>query len=748
MTSQSKRICLDKRWAILLGAGVLILLMVLLTIPSVTSAQTGVCKTVVIRFRPSSGVKPGEYPWGFNLTWDAQKQKYFGTTVGSAGGGQTVTATVGYGTKGVSISAESGKCGYTFSGEAKGNNLYEGDWRGSSGCAYGTFQAELQGCSSDGTSSGPSSDGKPPVAGTFGVGHGCSYNEPSISPGQLRCAATTTNAPANAKIEYTWKLDGTQVGDKTNTFTRADKDIAPGSHTLIVVAKDTTNNKEVSSSYSFTKAGADPYVSVQCALRSGDDRAVACYADPKNVTDSTTLTYEWTWGGAQQSEKGRTLDKTQLADGVYNVTVRARDNKTGKYTTPAFTSITVGKPVGIDIESIAAGITSALTGTPLPNPPDPVAAAAAAAAISVLLGAGALANAFTSGRGAGARTMASGARTQTVPVTDSQQPLPTDVKPTKPTDLPEQSEAETEAGGKKSGKPSTIKEIPVPSVVSELIDGALADTKTSGKDKPPIKPDTATAKPTTVPEQKPQLTPEEIADRRQQADRTRQEGMREYGTATADAERQGRREQISGGLVGFADTAVDFLSNLTGATGKTIKTAYTTTKNILGGMSEAYAEDRSITMGGLKGAANALVDYGASRAGSKLTYQPMKNPLDPWSQDKRLAERGMRQVVWVEKPVNWGNLPVAPGVKVPTLQVTSDRLSDVVKQRAGARELQVIKAFRAEFSLPANQRIVQDRIINASASTAQSKLRNDLIRDPIKMELGLKEGTPYWRSKK
>lgn len=714
MANESTRTFSIERWVILLSVGVLILLMLLLTVPHVTLAQTGACKTVVIRFRPSSGVKPGEYPWGFNLTWDAQKQKYFGATVGSAGGGQTVTATVGYGTKGVSISAESGKCSYTFSGEAKGNNLYEGDWRGSSGCAYGTFQAELQGCSSDGTLSGSSSDGKPPVAGTLGVGHSCSYNEPSISPGQLRCAATATNAPANAKIEYSWKLDGVAQSEKTGTFTRADKDIAPGSHTLIVVAKDTTNNTEASSSYSFTKAGADLYLTVQCALRAEDDHAVACYADPKNLPDGTTLTYEWTWGGIQQSESGRTLSKSKLADGAYNVTVRARDNKTGKYTTPAFTSITVGKPFGIDIESIAAGINSALTGTPMPRPPDPVSAAAAGAAISVLLGAGALANARTS-RVTVRQTTTPGAQTQTAPTTDGQQPSPTDAKPT---DLPEQSEAETDGKEDKKDKPD-VKPDKTPPRVFDTKPPIPLNTKTAGKDKPETpdksdakdkptaKPDTtpprvfdtpvtATAKPTTMPEQKPspaELTPEEWSARRQQAVRVRQEGMKEarseyWEGVSADILHYGTKYVVQWP----ADLAIDFLANFSGPPGRAVKFGYSIIKNIAVGVTESKIKGEDINKGIIKGGGNAALDYLVGRAGERL----------------RLPNPGIR------------NHPLSdPASK----SILGDRLGDI-------NGLDV-------------RGIMTDRSIIAGIRTAESEVKRFLIKDPIKVGLGLKGGKPW-----
>ena len=137
-----------QRWAIILGAGGLFLLIGILATPDSTCAQAGGCKTLVIRFR--AGVRaPGDYPLSFNLTWDAQQSQY----VGSDSDGHRVTAGVGYTDKAVNIGANrEGKdhgglgCSYEFIGDAKGTNVYEGDWEGSSGCAWGYFHAELQGC--------------------------------------------------------------------------------------------------------------------------------------------------------------------------------------------------------------------------------------------------------------------------------------------------------------------------------------------------------------------------------------------------------------------------------------------------------------------------------------------------------------------------------------------------------------------------------------------------------------------------
>lgn len=180
-------------------------------------------------------------------------------------------------------------------------------------------------------------------SGAIGVGHGCSYNEPNISPGQLRCAATTTNALPNATIEYAWKLDGNAQSEKGNSFTRADKDIAPGTHTLVVVAKDTKNNKEASSSFTFAKPGGTMSVSVQCAVRADNASAVTCYADVKDAPAGAALTYEWTWNNASEGEPSRTLNKTGLKDGSYTITVRAKESSSGK-TASASTTVQVSAP--------------------------------------------------------------------------------------------------------------------------------------------------------------------------------------------------------------------------------------------------------------------------------------------------------------------------------------------------------------------------------------------------------------------
>ncbi len=323
-------------------------------------------------------------------------------------------------------------------------------------------------------SGGAAPAAQPEAAGTFGVGHGCSYNAPQY-PGQVFCAATYTNAPSGATVEYQWTFDG-ESPVKGDTFSRQDESIAPGAHTITVAARDTKNNKQASSSYTFTKAGADLYVTVQCALRSGDDRAVACYADPKNAPEGTTLAFEWTWSGVREGESGRTLSKANLADGMYNISVRARDSKSGKYTQAASTSITVGKaPSWINVEGLAAGITSVLTGTPLPNAPDPAAAAAAGATIAALLGLGGLANALSSAGGAKAQMTGAGAGTQ----------------PASGTDADATSAGAQTATPSSDGRPDTVPEETRTPVAGQTV-------------RPTTLPEgTPAGQPTTVPEQKP-----------------------------------------------------------------------------------------------------------------------------------------------------------------------------------------------------------------------------------------------------
>lgn len=183
-----------------------------------------------------------------------------------------------------------------------------------------------------------------PGAGVFSAGHGCSYNEANISLGQVRCAATSTNAPPNAEIAFRWLLDGAVQPETRNTFARDDKDLTPGEHTITVVAVDTKSRRESeATSFRFAKPGADLLVVVQCALRAGDDRAVACYAGPKNVPAGAVLTYEWTWNSVPEGETSRTLSKVGLRDGSYTVTVRAKDNRSGK-TAQGSTAVQIGTP--------------------------------------------------------------------------------------------------------------------------------------------------------------------------------------------------------------------------------------------------------------------------------------------------------------------------------------------------------------------------------------------------------------------
>jgi hypothetical protein len=123
-------------WGILPGTCVMFLLLALLAAPGITCAQEGGCKTVVIQFKGGQG--PGNYPWTINLTLDAQQGRYTGTD----SGGNHATGSVSASAKAIVIAVvREGKenggtgCRFDFSGDAKGNNVYEGDWRGSSGCS-------------------------------------------------------------------------------------------------------------------------------------------------------------------------------------------------------------------------------------------------------------------------------------------------------------------------------------------------------------------------------------------------------------------------------------------------------------------------------------------------------------------------------------------------------------------------------------------------------------------------------------
>jgi hypothetical protein len=211
---------------------------------------------------------------------------------------------------------------------------------------------------------------QPPAAtGPFSVGHGCSYNEPpTTATGQLRCAAGTINEPPGADlfdIVFEWTYDGATVPNESKqVYARDDKDITPGEHTVTVVAIDKrTNSRSEGSTFRFTKPGADLAVTVQCALRSDQNDAVACYADPENVPEGATLTYEWTWNGAPEGETSRTLNKTNLADGLYIITVRATDSKSGK-TAQGSTTVQVGTPSSGQVQvTTSAGTTTVNPGT-------------------------------------------------------------------------------------------------------------------------------------------------------------------------------------------------------------------------------------------------------------------------------------------------------------------------------------------------------------------------------------------------
>jgi hypothetical protein len=68
----------------------------------------------------------------------------------------------------------------------------------------------------------------------------------------------------------------------------------------------------------------------------------------------------------------------------------------------------------------------------------------------------------------------------------------------------------------------------------------------------------------------------------------------------------------------LADVGIDLLAGVTGKTGQSIKKAYVATKNIAGGMSEAYSDGTSLTKGAAKGLGNAAIELGFDEAKSCL----------------------------------------------------------------------------------------------------------------------------------
>jgi hypothetical protein len=214
-----------------------------------------------------------------------------------------------------------------------------------------------------------------PAAGRFGVGHGCSYDEPGISDGQVVCAATYTNEPDGAVIAYKWTLDGQEQPETGNTFTRPDDKLTAGEHTIVVVAVDTrTNATSESSSFQFTKPGElaateAPEFAVKLKLCTFDSTydQVSCAAEVANPPAGADIMYEWLFDGKRQGDTGPGLT-VQLAQpvkyGSHTVQVRAVDRNSGKKTGLAQTIVQVGTapPQGQDalIDLVINAVTSQL----------------------------------------------------------------------------------------------------------------------------------------------------------------------------------------------------------------------------------------------------------------------------------------------------------------------------------------------------------------------------------------------------
>jgi hypothetical protein len=256
------------------------------------------------------------------------------------------------------------------------------------------------------TSSGASGGSNNPDA--FGVSVACNPDS-ADDPGKVVCVANSANKPADAEIEFEWKFDGQVQEAKGNTLEL--HGVAKGEHSVSVVAIATNKNnlRSQPGGTTFTKttgadaattnatpAGGTFTVSVTC---SPSDKALACFATPRGAPTDASLTYAWTINGQAVGATGTLATMPISGDGVYLVTVKMTDSKSGQSAT-ASTTTPVGSfanPVGTiwdkipdDLKlKINAGLTGSAAVTP-PNPSD-ISAGAILGTLGSLAAAGAAA---------------------------------------------------------------------------------------------------------------------------------------------------------------------------------------------------------------------------------------------------------------------------------------------------------------------------------------------------------------------
>jgi hypothetical protein len=223
----------------------------------------------------------------------------------------------------------------------------------------------------------------------FTVVLGCAHDEEPAAPGMVRCTADVTGeAPGAdlADITFEWSWDGV-VDRRTNekTYSRPDAEIAPGTHTIRVVAIDGRSKaRSRGESWTFTMAGspgatagpvtgggtgrpsvpptaapsapasASPAgftLTVGCVYRSDENR-ISCLAAPHGAPPGTKLVYEWTQDGAPRPDitverllvdvPGRKRSET------HTFSVRARDPASGAWSPLVSTTIEIHRYGPVD----------------------------------------------------------------------------------------------------------------------------------------------------------------------------------------------------------------------------------------------------------------------------------------------------------------------------------------------------------------------------------------------------------------
>jgi hypothetical protein len=191
--------------------------------------------------------------------------------------------------------------------------------------------------------------------------------------------------------------------------------------------------------------------------------------------------------------------------------------------------------------------------------------------------------------------------------------------------------------------------------------------------------------------------------------------MREIRTSEARARAYSTEGRVWDGLgvaamitSRLADISIDFLSGLTGTTGRAIKYGYTAIKDV--GKNTLVAGGGRGLREGIK---EAVVDIAFSEVTGRLANRP-----------------GGKIPLFSRLPPNAADV-VHPGTYQAARGMgdwTVNNVKETLKEQAARRAIAMGGAENA---------IVRDRLRDAAFNTAMGQGRNEFIRDPIKSRMGI-----------